>query len=118
MDIREGDVVSVESPQGAIEAQVYVNPATAPGTVSVPMGQGHSSFGRYAEGVGSNVMDVLDAVSDESTGAFAWGATRVRLEKTGRRERVRKFEGMVVAEVLPHRPIYVVSTGKDNGGAH
>ena len=118
MDVREGDVVNVESPQGVIEAQVYVNPATAPGTVSVPMGQGHTSFGRYAEGVGSNVMDVLDAVSDETTGAFAWGATRVRLEKTGRRERVRKFEGMVVAEVLPHRPIYVVSTGNGGGGAH
>ena len=83
MDVREGDVVSVISPQGEIEAQVYVNPATAPGTVSVPMGQGHSSFGRYAEGTGSNVMEVLDAVSDETTGAFAWGATRVRLAKTG-----------------------------------
>ncbi len=115
MDMREGDVVTVESYQGSIEAQVYVNPATAPGTVSVPMGQGHSSFGRYAEGVGSNVMHVLDAVSDDATGAFAWGATRVRLAKTGRRERVRKFEGMVVAQVLPHRPVYVIDTG--NGGA-
>ncbi|MDE2803335.1 MAG: molybdopterin-dependent oxidoreductase [Chloroflexota bacterium] len=118
MDVREGDVVTVESPQGSIEAQVYVNPATAPGTVSVPMGQGHSSFGRYAEGVGSNVMEVLDAISDETTGAFAWGATRVRLAKTGRRERVRKFEGMVVAQTLPHRPVYVISTGNGNGGAH
>lgn len=118
LDVREGDVVSVESPQGAIEAQVYVNPATAPGTVSVPMGQGHSSFGRYAEGVGSNVMEVLDALSDETTGAFAWGATRVRLVKTGRRERVRKFEGMVVAQTLPHRTVYEISTGNGNGGAH
>lgn len=116
LDMREGDVVTVESPQGSIEAQVYVNPATAPGTVSVPMGQGHSGFGRYAEGVGSNVMEVLDAVTDETTGAFAWGATRVRLAKTGRRERVRKFEGMVVAQTLPHRPVYVISTG--NGGGH
>ena len=118
MDVREGDVVSVISPQGEIEAQAYVNPATAPGTVSVPMGQGHSSFGRYAEGTGSNVMDVLDAVSDETTGAFAWGATRVRLAKTGRRERVRKFEGMVVSQTLPHRPVYVISTGNGNGGGH
>lgn len=115
MDMREGDVVTVESPQGAIEAQVYVNPATAPGSVSVPMGQGHSSFGRYAEGVGSNVMEVLDAASDETTGAFAWGATRVRLAKTGRRERVRKFEGMVVAETLPHRTVYEIYTGEGNG---
>ncbi len=117
LDVREADIVRIESPQGVIEAQVYVNPATAPGTVSVPMGQGHSSFGRYAEGVGSNVMEVLDAISDETTGAFAWGATRVRLEKTGRRERVRKFEGMVVAQTLPHRTVYEISTG-NGGGAH
>ena len=117
MDMREGDIVTIESPQGSIETQVYVNPATAPGTVSVPMGQGHSSFGRYAEGVGSNVMEVLDAASDESTGAFAWGATRVRLAKTGRRERVIKFEGMVVAVTLPHRTVYEISSG-NGGGAH
>ena len=117
MDMREGDIVAIESSQGSIEAQVYVNPATAPGTVSVPMGQGHSSFGRYAEGVGSNVMHVLDAASDESTGAFAWGATRVRLAKTGRRERVRKFEGMVIAQTLPHRNVYEISSG-NGGGDH
>ena len=117
MDMREGDIVTIESPQGSIETQVYVNPATAPGTVSVPMGQGHSSFGRYAEGVGSNVMEVLDAASDESTGAFAWGATRVRLAKTGRRERVIKFEGMVVAVTLPHRTVYEISSG-NGGGEH
>ena len=116
MDMREGDIVTIESPQGSIETQVYVNPATAPGTVSVPMGQGHSSFGRYAEGVGSNVMEVLDAASDESTGAFAWGATRVRLAKTGRRERVIKFEGMVVAVTLPHRTVYEISSGNGGGG--
>ena len=115
-DMREGDIVTIESPQGSIETQVYVNPATAPGTVSVPMGQGHSSFGRYAEGVGSNVMEVLDAASDESTGAFAWGATRVRLAKTGRRERVIKFEGMVVAVTLPHRTVYEISSGNGGGG--
>ena len=117
MDMREGDIVTIESPQGSIETQVYVNPATAPGTVSVPMGQGHSSFGRYAEGVGSNVMEVLDAASDESTGAFAWGATRVRLAKTGRRKRVIKFEGMVVAVTLPHRTVYEISSG-NGGGEH
>ena len=62
-------------------------------------------------------MEVLDAVSDETTGAFAWGATRVKLEKTGRRERVRKFEGMVVAQTLPHRTVYEISTS-NGGGAH
>ena len=124
IDVREGDILEVTSPKGTIEAQVYVNPATPPNVVSVPMGQGHTSFGRYAEGVGSNVMSILDALSDEDTGALAWGATRVKLTLTGRHKRVPKFEGMVVPRLLdpaigssgpktPGGPLYQISNGKD-----
>ena len=110
LDLKEGDVVKVKSPKGSIEAQVYVNPATPPNAVSIPMGQGHTSFGRYAQGVGSNVMSILDAASDKDTGALAWGATRVELSKTGKRRRVPKFEGMVVARQLKGRPVYQIDS--------
>ena len=110
MDVREGDILDVTSPKGSIEALVYVNPATPPNVVSVPMGQGHTSFGRYAEGVGSNVMSILDALSDADTGALAWGATRVKLSFTGRHKRVPKFEGMVVARTLDERPVYQITS--------
>ncbi len=125
LDVREGDIVEVTSPKGTIEAQVYVNPATPPNAVSVPMGQGHTFFGRYAEGVGSNVMSIVDAVSDKETGALAWGATRVKLSLTGKRKRVPKFEGMVVPRLLdpdignsgpptPGGRLYQISNGKDH----
>ncbi len=114
LDVREGDILEVTSPKGTIEAQVYVNPATPPNVVSIPMGQGHTFFGRYAEGIGSNVMSILDAVSDADTGALAWGATRVKLTLTGRRSRVPKFEGMVVPRQLHERPVYQISKGTDH----
>jgi anaerobic selenocysteine-containing dehydrogenase len=40
MGLREGDLVEVESAQGAIEVPVYPNPAMPPGMVAVPLGQG------------------------------------------------------------------------------
>jgi anaerobic selenocysteine-containing dehydrogenase len=114
LDVREGDILEVTSPKGTIEAQVYVNPATPPNVVSIPMGQGHTFFGRYAEGVGSNVMSILDAFSDKETGALAWGATRVKLTLTGRRSRVPKFEGTVVPRQLHERPVYQITNGTDH----
>ena len=129
LDVKEGDIVEVISPKGTVEAQVYVNPATPPSVVSVPIGQGHTSLGRFAEGIGSNVMNIVDALSDADTGALAWGATRVKLRLTGKHKRVPKFEGMVVPRLLdpdiggsgpltPGGRLYKISNGKDHKGHH
>ncbi len=100
MGIEEGDVVRVISTHGrdgqareGIEALAYPHPGMSPDVVSIPVGQGHSAGGRYAENRGSNVLSILapDLVDDE-TGALAWAATRVRIEKTGNWERLPKFE--------------------------
>ncbi|MBI4338757.1 MAG: 4Fe-4S ferredoxin, partial [Chloroflexi bacterium] len=108
-DLQEGDVVSVESSQGSIEAWVYVNPALPPGVVAVPMGQGHSGLGRYTEGRGSNVFAILAPLEDEATGALAWAATRVRLVKTGRKQRMPKFEGTMFPAQLAGSEIIEVT---------
>ncbi len=96
--LEEGDIVSVESSQGTLDAWIYVNPALPPGVVAMPFGQGHSKSGRYARGRGSNPFSVLAPIEDGQTGALAWASTRVRLVKTGRRERIPKFEGAMFPE--------------------
>jgi anaerobic selenocysteine-containing dehydrogenase len=103
--LREGDVVRVESPSGSIEAQVYIHPATPPGIISIPMGQGHTQYGRYAAGRGANLTDILVPQQDKSTGALAWAATRIRLVKTGGRDRIPKAEGMTVAVPVMGFPV-------------
>ena len=92
MDIKEGDVLRLSSGSGEILALAYPHPGVAPDTVCVPMGQGHVAYGRYAEGRGSNVLDALVPATDEETGALAWAATRVRVQKTGDWVRLPKFE--------------------------
>ncbi len=105
LGLREGDVVRVESPSGFIEAQVYIHPATPPGILSIPMGQGHTGYGRYATDRGANLTDLLVPQQDKQTGALAWAATRVRLIKTGGRDRIPKSEGMTVSVPVAGFPV-------------
>ena len=44
MGIKEGDIVTVSSPSGAIDLPVYLYPAVRPDTVSIPIGQGHTAL--------------------------------------------------------------------------
>ena len=95
LGIREGDVIEVTSPHGSIEALAYPHPAMPPDVVSIPVGQGHTAGGRYAAGRGANVMSILSPSTDRGTGALAWAATRVQIRKTGRWDRLPKFENTV-----------------------
>jgi molybdopterin-containing oxidoreductase family iron-sulfur binding subunit len=47
----------------------------------MPVGQGHENFTRYATGRGENPIKILAPMKDEATGALAWAATRVKVEK-------------------------------------
>ncbi|MBI2866360.1 MAG: molybdopterin-dependent oxidoreductase [Chloroflexi bacterium] len=109
LGLAEGDIVQVESPRGTIEARVYINPALPPGVVAIPLGQGHTSYGRYAQGRGANPLSLLTPLVDQDTGALAWAASRVRLVKTGRQERLPKFEGTMFATQVPHSEIIEVT---------
>jgi menaquinone reductase, molybdopterin-binding-like subunit len=106
--VSEGDLVRVESPRGQAELPVYVNPASAPGVVSVPLGQGHTAYGRWAAGRGANPLGLLAPLADKSTGSLAYAATRVRLVRTGRRIPLPKFEGSVPAFQVPDEQVLQV----------
>ncbi len=94
LGLTTGDIVRVISPQAAIEAPVYVNPAALPGVVAMACGQGHNHYTRYASGRGANPLALAAPTASRSCGGFAFGATRVRLEKTGRRGGLIPFSFM------------------------
>lgn len=113
LGIREGDRLVIKSASGEIEALAYPHRAAPPDVLGVPIGQGHDGFGRYAEDRGANVLSILADKKDTSTGALAWAATRVKLFKTGERQKVPKFEGTVEAvAVNTGFPILVVRPGE------
>lgn len=94
LDLENNDVVKVISPHGELEAVVVIFPGIRPDVVAIPVGQGHDDYSRYAAGRGSNPMDLLAPVTDEDTGALAWGATRVRLEPTGQVYELARVESL------------------------
>lgn len=105
LGLSTGDVVRLITPQATVELPVYVNPAGQPGLVAIPFGQGHTALGRYAEGRGVNPLTLVAPENDGDAGTLAWCATRCRIEKTGRRARLARFEGLVPAFQLEEFPI-------------
>ena len=81
LQIKNGDLVRVESPHGKLDAPAYIHPAALPGVLSMAVGQGHSHYGRYASHRGANPLSILAPVYEKNTGSLAIGATRVRLAR-------------------------------------
>jgi molybdopterin-containing oxidoreductase family iron-sulfur binding subunit len=93
LGVKEGDLIKITSAQGSIEVKVYTHKGIHPDAVAVPLGQGHEEYGRYAKGRGVNPLNVLDPVTDKTTGELAQHATRVQIAKAGRHETLVRFGG-------------------------
>ncbi len=97
LDVKEGDVIRIESSQGSIRGLAYLTPAVPPDTVAVPFGGGRRHGSDYATdrlgNESSNVLDVLEPTRVAGTGSLAWAGTMVRLHRTGDHVNVSKLEG-------------------------
>ncbi|MEM7008062.1 MAG: molybdopterin-dependent oxidoreductase, partial [Thermodesulfobacteriota bacterium] len=86
LGVELGDYLSIESPQGVIETQVYIYQGARPDTLSVMIGQGHTSYGRYAKDRGVNPINILPLATDSLSGGFAWLSTKVNAAKVNKKE--------------------------------
>ncbi len=91
LGLHDDDVVKVISESGEIELPVYRYPAIRPDTVAIAFGQGHTAYGRYAEGRGANPADILN-IKFNAAGDLAFAATRVNIEKTGEKYELARLE--------------------------
>jgi anaerobic selenocysteine-containing dehydrogenase len=83
LGIHQGDLVEVTSRHGTLQSPALLVPGIAPDTLAMPVGQGHTNFGRYASGRGANPLALLAPKSEPQTGSLAWAATRVNIRKVG-----------------------------------
>jgi anaerobic selenocysteine-containing dehydrogenase len=79
--IKDGNKVRVKSEFGEIVAKARVFEGIMPGVVAVAMGQGHSSCGEWADGIGVNPNEVIGIDYDEKSGQASLMNTRVQIEK-------------------------------------
>ena len=92
--VENNDVVSISSPFGEIEAIVVEYPGIRPDVIAVPIGQGHTEYGRFAKNRGNNPMTLIAPTSEQRTGALTWGATRVRITPTGKKYKLARLENL------------------------
>ncbi len=88
LGVRTGDVLEVTTAHGRLEVAAYVHDGVRPDVVALPIGQGHTAYGRWASGRGVNPLALLPAASDDASGGAAWLTTGASLAATGRRARL------------------------------
>ena len=94
LGLENDDVIRIISAYGIIEAVVYRYPAIRPDVIAIPFGQGHTAYGRYAEGRGVNPANLLGL---HLNGSFdlAFSATKVSIEKTTRKQALSRNESRI-----------------------
>jgi anaerobic selenocysteine-containing dehydrogenase len=86
LQIEQGDLLEVASPNGKVRAPALLSPGIAPDVIAMPVGQGHEEYGRYASGRGVNPITILAPQVEPTTGSLAWAGTRVNITKAGKGE--------------------------------
>jgi len=93
LGVKNGDIIRITSKHGTVETAVYVFKGIHVDAIAVPLGQGHEEYGRYAKDRGVNPLKILSPLREAKTGELAMYATRIKVEKTGRRETLMKLGG-------------------------
>ena len=82
--VRDGERVEIASSAGHIEALAHVTTGILPGFVRIAQGGGHTALGRYAQGWGANVMDLVSIGENEAElGLSPLQGTRVAVRRIG-----------------------------------
>jgi anaerobic selenocysteine-containing dehydrogenase/Fe-S-cluster-containing dehydrogenase component len=104
LDVRNGEVLRVTSPQGSLEAPAFVYPGMRDDVVAMPLGLGHTAYGAFAQGRGVNALDLLGPPKGEFV---SYLSSRVRVEKTGGYHKLASVAGVPrqlgrgIAEAIP-----------------
>jgi molybdopterin-containing oxidoreductase family iron-sulfur binding subunit len=91
--LRQGDVIKVSTRWGDLQSPVYEAPGVKPGVLIMPIGLGHTDYGRYAAGRGAHAMNLLEARSSAETTLPNFVVDGVNLQKTGRRMKLAHTDG-------------------------
>jgi molybdopterin-containing oxidoreductase family iron-sulfur binding subunit len=116
LGVGNGDHLTVRTSSGQITAPAYLYLGIRQDTVAMALGQGHTSYGRYARGTGVNALDLAPSAVDSRTGAFLPVATKATVTRAGDNSRLVTTEGsarqhgrgiaraMLAAELSPTAP--------------
>lgn len=92
LGVAEGTIMKISSPSGTMEAPAHIYEGIRPDTVALPLGQGHSAYGRYASKRGANPVSLTSAKPEVPQGRTL-SLINVQLEVTGSHEPLASTAG-------------------------
>ena len=81
LGVNQGDPVKVETSAGSVEVPAYLYAGIRKDTVAISLGQGHSAYGRYAQGRGVNAVSLVPEATDAASGALAYQGANAKLSR-------------------------------------
>ncbi|MHC1728815.1 MAG: molybdopterin-dependent oxidoreductase [Syntrophobacteraceae bacterium] len=93
LNIVKGDLLQVKSEFGSVEVPALPIYTVPEGIAAIPVGQGHSNMGRFADGLRANPLDLLPAGADHSSGILLRPEINLALQKTGRTLAIANTDG-------------------------
>ncbi|MFH2218275.1 MAG: 4Fe-4S dicluster domain-containing protein [Pseudomonadota bacterium] len=89
----QGDIIAIRSKWGNIEAPVYETIGTHPAVLVMGMGQGHRGYGRYAQGMGLDPVQLLSPHPDPASHGPEFSVHPISIQKTGRSAKLAHTDG-------------------------
>jgi molybdopterin-containing oxidoreductase family iron-sulfur binding subunit len=96
-NLKQGDLIQIQTEKGQIEAPVYETHTVLPGVLMMGTGQGHAGFGRYAKRQGTNPFELLPADTHPQSGGPLFVVQGASIKRTGRRLKLAHTDGSRVA---------------------
>ena len=119
LGVHASDLVTVTTAAGSVTAPVWPYLGIHAESVAVSLGQGHTAYGRYAQGIGVNPVDALGATYD-AEGRLAWTQSKARVAKAEGRSRLVSMEGSArqhgrgIAQALTAAQLAAGETGTEH----
>ena len=93
LNLKKGDLIEVTSDHGAIRIPALPIYTVPEGVVAIPVGQGHSGLGRFANGLPANPFELLAPDIDQVCGAIRRQEINPKIEKTGETFKIANTDG-------------------------
>jgi len=84
LGISKGDVLTLRSAHGTLQAPAYPYPGIPEGILAMPIGQGHAAYGRFARSQSGNPIQLIPPNIDPATGTIIRSVPEVSVEKLER----------------------------------
>ncbi len=105
--VKMGDPVKVTTEAGSVEVPAYVWSGVRKDVVAMPLGQGHTAYGRYAKDLGVNALALLSPAQDAASGALAYLSAKAAVAKGAKAaglavsQREKDQHGRDIAAAIP-----------------